>query len=303
MMKNTTIGLMLTMAALVNLSCTHQKTTQNEQTPEITVKTVPVSQGEIKSTINLNGNTVYLKKNTIVTPIAGYIFKNHVNYGAKVRKNDVLFEIQTKENKALQNDSSIISNRGIIKILASSNGTVYELNIYEPGAYVIEGSQLCSIMENENLMVQVHVPFHYNSLLNIGTKCKIFLSDNTSLTGSVYEILPIIDEASQTQNVLIKPHTIRQLPENLNLTVQFVNAIHRDSYLIPKEALLTNETQSEFWVMRIAQNNLAVKIPVLKGIENDSLVEVISSELKEKEEVISEGAYGLSDSTQVKVIE
>jgi hypothetical protein len=115
--------------------------------------------------------------------------------------------------------------------------------------------------------------------------------------------LPTIDEANQTQKVLIKPQTSRHLPENLNLTVLFINDRHSHSFLIPREALLTNETQNEYWVMRITGKNLAVKIPVSKGIENDSLVEIISPQLREKEEIILEGAYGLADSTAVQIIE
>jgi hypothetical protein len=301
-MKKASIILLATIEALLFLSCKDQGTTQNEQTPEITVKTLRIIQGDIENIISLNGKTIYLKKNAIISPIAGFILKMNIKYGDKVQKNDVLFEIQTKENKALQNDSAIMANRGIIKILASSDGIVYELNINEPGAYVVEGSLLCSIMDNENLMVQVNVPFHNNSVMNIGTTCKILLSDHTTLSGTVYEIMPTINEANQTQNVLIKPETTRKLPENLNLTVQFVNVRHRGSYLVPKEAVLTNETLSEFWVMRVTDNNLAIKIPVIKGIENDSLVEIISSRLEEKDLVISEGAYGLPDSTVIKII-
>jgi len=47
---------------------------------------------------------------------------------------------------------------------------------------------------------------------------------------------------------------------------------------------------------------LAVKVPVSKGIENDNLVETLASGLKNTDLVITEGAYGLNDSTVVKVI-
>ena len=64
---------------------------------------------------------------------------------------------------------------------------------------------------------------------------------------------------------------------------------------------MTNETQSEFWVMKINGGNLAVKVPVKRGIENDSVVEVSSPDLKMNDLLISEGAYGLADSTIVKI--
>ncbi len=283
-------------------SCKEQVTTQNEEKHSVSVKTVFVEQGNIESEINLNGKTVYLKKNTIISPISGYIVKMNIRFGDKVQKNDVLFEIQTKENKALENTNTFNGKSGIIKVLASSDGIINELNISETGGFILEGGALCSIAGNQDLMVQVNVPFQYNSLLKMDAKCKIFLSDNSSLDGTIYKILPIINEPDQTQNVLIKVNSNRQLPENLNLTVHFVNAKHSRSFLVSKEAVMTNETQTEFWVMKIVNKNFAIKIPIVKGIENDSIVEILSSNLNKNDLIISEGAYGLTDSSVVNIV-
>jgi hypothetical protein len=282
-------------------SCKERATIQNDQMPLVSVKTTPIIQGDIENNISFNGKTIYLKKNPVVSPIAGYIVRTNMKFGNEVQKNDVLFEIQTKENKALENSGTSADRIGIIKVLASSGGFINELNISETGGYVSEGWLLCNIVNHKDLMVQVNVPFEYNSLLKIGRKCKILLSDNTTIGGVIYQILPIIDEANQTQTMLIKPDISRQLPENLNLTIQFIYEKHIDSFLVPREAVMTNETQSEFWVMKIANNNLAVKIPILKGIENDSIVEVLSSYLNINDLIISEGAYGLPDSTVVRI--
>jgi len=65
---------------------------------------------------------------------------------------------------------------------------------------------------------------------------------------------------------------------------------------------MTNETQSKFWVMKVVNNKLAVKVPFTKGIENDNMVEALSSGLTDADRVITEGAYGLNDSTVIKVV-
>jgi len=296
------IRLLFTIFVLIWLSsCHEQSTTQIEKAPRASVKTTFIKQGDIENNLRLNGKTIYLKKNSIVSPIAGYVFKINIKFGDNVQKNDVLFEIQTKENKALRNADTYTGNNGIIKVLASSGGTVNELPINETGGYIVEGGALCSIVESKDLMVQVNVPFEYNALLKMGTNCKISLSDDTRLDGTICKILPIINEADQTQSMLIKPNTIRQLPENLNLTVQFVNVRHSRSFLVSKEAVMTNETQNEFWVMKIVKDSMAIKVPIVKGIENDSLIEILSSGLNKNDVVISEGAYGLPDSTVVKI--
>jgi hypothetical protein len=308
MMKNAII-LLLTVIILTGLSsCKDQSVNPDGQTPLVSVKTTSVMQGDIENTINLNGKTIYLKKNMIVSPISGYISKMNIKFGDKVQKNDVLFVIQTRENKALENTNTFTSNVGLIKVLASSDGIIDELNISETGGYIVEGSQLCSIVENNDLMVQVNVPFEYNKLVRMNMKCKLLLSDNTNLYGLVHKILPVINETDQTQNVLIKPVqpaglSNRQLPENLNLIVEFINAKHCNSLLVNKKALMTNEMQNEFWVMKIVDDSIAIKVPVAKDIENDSIVEISSTDLIKNDLVIIEGAYGLADSAVVRIVE
>lgn len=283
------------------ISCKTKNLSMEEQVPVVSVKTTVVKQGEIESRVNLNGKTIYLKKNIIVSPIPGYIIKMNIRYGEVVQKDDVLFEVQTKEGKALENTNTFKGEAGIVKILAPSGGIINELNINETGGYIVEGGPMCSIVETGDFVIQMNVPFQFNALIKRNMKCKIILPDNTSLDGYVNKILPVINMATQTQDVLIKPSSGRPLPENLNLIVQFINEKHTGSLLVVKGAVMTNEIQSKFWVMKIIDNNLAIEVPVIKGIENDTIVEVSSPVLKINDLLISDGAFGLADSTIVKI--
>jgi hypothetical protein len=212
----------------------------------------------------------------------------------------VLFEIQTKESKALKSENSVSDNFGFVKVVAPSGGFINEIAVNETGGFVAEGASLCTIVDNEDIMVQLNVPFEYNSIVKPGKNCKIILPDNSVLNGVVYKVLQVVDEANQTQSVLVKPGNQRQLPENLNMTIQFVKESHLNTNLVSRTSLMTNETQSEFWVMKIINDTLAVKIPVIKGFENDSVSEITSPLLNKNDLVISVGAYGLPDSTVVK---
>lgn len=281
-------------------SCVKKETNQEEQTQVVSIKTSAVKFGEIDSKLTFNGKTVYLKKNMVASPISGYVYKISIKFGDYVKKNDLLFEIQTKENKALENSNS--GNMGLIKVFAPSQGVINTLNITENGAYVVEGTSLCTVAENHDVLVQLNLPFEYNSLVKTGTKCTIVLGEDTKFEGTVYQILPTVDEANQTQQVLIKPHTNKKLPENLNLTVEILKARHSRTYLVPREAVMTNETQTEFWVMKVVNNKLAIKVPIKKGIENDITVEALSSTLSNTDRIIIEGAYGLNDSTVVRIV-
>lgn len=307
-MKTTITLLIIALSLSVFVSCKSKKadTLPDAVDPKVSVKTTSVINGNINDLIRLNGKTIFLKKNAVIASIPGYLKKVYVQYGDVVHTNDLLFEIQTKENKALENsglDPSLLSTKtGVIRVLAPSDGIISELNINSSGMYVAEGSPLCTILENKNIMVQVNVPYEYNQWIKMNKGCKILLPDSTLLDGTVYKIMPLINETSQTQNVLIKVRSNRQVPENLNVIVQFVKSSHSKAMLIPKEALLTNEVQQEFWVMKILHDSIAIKVPVKKGFENRGMVEVLSPEISVSDPVIIDGAYGLPDSTIVKVV-
>jgi hypothetical protein len=282
-------------------SCKARVTEGQQLMPVVSVKVAPLIKADIEDEISFNGSSVYLKKNLVAAPIAGYITKAEVKFGDEVRKGQPLFEIQTRERKALQGENDPATDFGTVVVTASSDGFIDDLAVSEPGVYVGEGSSLCSILNNNDLMVRVNVPFEYNKTVAVGSKCMIFLADNTFMPGFVSRILPVVDEVSQTQTVLIKPQTGRELPENLNMIIRFISERHRQTFLVPKPSLMTNETQSEFWIMRITDDSIAVKIPVTRGIENDSIVEIFSPQLNVNDRIIYEGAYGLPDSTEVEI--
>jgi len=283
-------------------SCKSRVHEGQQQVPVVSVSVSPLTQGDIEDEISFNGTSVYLRQNLVVSPISGYITRVDVKFGDEVRKNQPLFEIQTRESKALQGENDTEAEFGIVVVNAASGGFINNTDVNEPGGYVTEGSTLCTILNNKDLMVRVNVPFEYNKIVTVGRSCRIFMADNTVIPGSVSRILPVVDEASQTQTVLIKPVTNRPLPESLNMIIKFISEKHQNAFLVSKSSLMTDETQSEFWIMKIAGDSIAIKIPVTTGIENDSIVEIVSPHLNLHDMIICEGAYGLPDSTVIEIV-
>jgi multidrug efflux pump subunit AcrA (membrane-fusion protein) len=302
-MKNTSLLILLTTVLSLLLSCGSKQPEKSEEivVPKAAVKITAPVKGKIENQLVLNGKTVFMKKNQVVAPISGYITAVHVKYGDKVQEGNPLFEIQTRENKALQ-QSGNASDLGKITVSATTSVMVNEPVTLEVGAYVVEGTLLCSLVDISDLLVQVNVPYENHNLIKQGMRCRLFLPDNSQIEGNVFQISPFIDESSQTQEVLIKPAGSRMLPENMNLTAAFIKSVSTETLLLPKKALLTNETQDEFWVMKIIQDSIAVIVPVKMGIRNDSLVEIISTGLSIEDKIILEGGYGLEDSSLVNIV-
>jgi len=305
-MKSFTYFILIASLFVIN-SCKNKPAESEE---EIIVAKAAVSitkpqYGNIESYLTLNGKTVLYKKNQEPAPISGYITAVHVKFGDKVEAGQVLFEIQTPENKALEqsgNANQGISEFGIISVKATTSGIVSEPILLGTGAFVTEGSILCTIADLNDLLVRVNVPFEYHDIIKQGNKCNLQLPDNTTNSGTVISVRPFIEESSQTQEVLVKPVGTHAWPENMNLTVSFLKDNASESLLLPKKALLTNETQDEFWVMKMLNDSLAVKVPVETGIKTDSLVEIVSDGLGVDDKIILEGGYGLEDSSLVTIV-
>ena len=76
----------------------------------------------------------------------------------------------------------------------------------------------------------------------------------------------------------------------------------KSAITIPKTALQTNELLTDFWVMKVINDSLAIKQNVMPLLHNDSLVQIQSDKLKINDLVITEGAYQMQDSTIVSII-
>lgn len=302
-MKNTSLLILLITFLTLLFSCKSKPTENSAEivVPKAAVTITSPKNGKIEDKITLNGKTVYLKSNSVVAPISGYLTAVNIKLGDNIQQNSVLFEIETRENRALQQAGSE-SGLGRIKVKATASGMINEPVTLGIGAYVTEGTPLCNLVDVNDLLVAVNVPYEFHGLAKIGTNCQLFLPDHSQIEGAVFQIRPIIDEASQTQQILIKPKSKRQLPENLNLTATFQKSGSGETLLLPKKAILTNETQTEFWVMKVVQDSIAVIVPIEMGIRNDSLVEIISADLKLSDKIILEGAYGLEDSSLVNIV-
>ncbi len=306
-MKNTSLLILLATFLILLFSCKSKPTENSGEivVPKAAVTTTSPTLGKIADQITLNGKTVYLKSNAVVAPISGYLTAVNIKLGDNIQEDAVLFEIETRENKALQqagSESGLGLGLGKIKVKATASGMINEPVTLGVGAYVTEGSLLCNLVDVNDLLVAINVPYEFHALAKIGTNCQLFLPDHSQIDGAVFQIRPIIDEASQTQQILIKLKSKRQLPENLNLTATFQKSGSAETLLLPKKAILTNETQTEFWVMKIVQDSVAVIVPIEMGIRNDSLVEIISADFKLSDKIILEGSYGLPDSSVVKMV-
>lgn len=268
----------------------------------VTVTTV--SNAPFNDFIELNAVSAFLQKSYVKANANGYLQSSDVYPGKYVEVGQPLFTLKTKEAQSIGNaigqlDTSLKFS-GINTIRANQHGYITQLD-HQSGDYVQDGEQLAVISDRNSFVFLLNLPYELRPVV-LGKKTAILLlPDGTRLTGTIGPVMPTVDSASQTQNVVIRVNTATAIPENLIAKVHILRTARPKAQSLPKSALLTDETESNFWVMKLLDSTTAVKVPVKKGIETADRVEVLSPIFDPDDKILVTGNYGLPDTAKVKV--
>lgn len=253
----------------------------------------------------LNATSSYLQKNFVKANANGYIQSVKTQIGHYVNKGEVIFSIKTKEAQSIGNAINILDTTfkfsGVNKIKAAQHGYITQLN-HQSGDYVQDGEQLAVISDRSSFAFIMQLPYEMRSSVKTNQDVQLTLPDGRNLNGIVASFMPAVDTAAQTQGVVIKVNADSSIPENLVAKARIVKIARPNTACLPKPAILSNETQTEFWVMKLISSTTAVKTPVKKGIESGDVVEILSPKFSARDEIIISGNYGLADTAKVKII-
>lgn len=273
--------------------------------PKSPVQVSSIRIGEIDDNLLLSATTVYLNRNVITAEIPAFITKVNIHLGDKIIKGQVLYELQTKESKALGKQSfnidTSITNIGIIKVYAPASGVISTFDKQQTGDYVLEGTQLCTIAESNDLAFQINVPYEFTQFTKVGTHCTITLPDNSVHTAIITTPLSAMNSLAQTQTILAKCKESLFLPENLIVKIQVIKNMKGNKQIVAKPCVLSDEMMQEFWVMKLINDSTAVKVPVIIGNKNDKEIEINSPQFNSNDRIIINGNYGLTDTASVKI--
>lgn len=290
-------------------SCKQKATAEETPTPTEEVQTpvtiTSISTGAIADSIELNATSSFAQDNIVKSTINGYIKSASVKPGDLVGAGRSLFILKTKEAESLGNTINKLDPTfhftGVVNISAPQAGYITQLN-HQTGDYVQDGEQLAVISNSKSFGFVLNIPYEYRSYITIGKKADVLLPDGTLLKGTVTSFYPTIDSASQTQKALIKVNAGMQIPENLIAKVRMVKAERLDAITLPKEAILTDEAQIGFWVMKMIDSVTAVKVDITIGLETGGRVEIISPPFSVSDKILISGNYGLPDTAKVKIM-
>jgi biotin carboxyl carrier protein len=297
----------LIIISLMLVCCNGATKSDTEASEHVTtpVTVMSVINRPISESINLKAISAYQKKNQVRANVNGYIDKTLVNIGDYVSQGKPLFNVSTKEAKALNKFSETDPNfsfKGEMTINAPSSGIVTEVN-KQSNDYISDGDQLCVIAEQGSFVFVLNVPFELNKYTPVGKNCLILLPDSTQINAVIASKLATVDPAAQTQSYVVKPQTKSLLPENLSAVVQIIKSTKQNAQAVNKSCVLSDETMENFWVMKLINDSTAVKVLIKQAIEADSVVEITSPLFTPTDRIIKTGNYGLPDTAYVKIVQ
>ena len=291
------------------LSCGSKDTVSTETTTGETevvtpVSVVPVNIGPMEEFIELNATSVFQQKWILKSNVTGYLQQANVQLNRFVGRGQTIFTIKTKEAQSIGNSINLLDSSfrftGINSIRANGSGFISEIN-HQAGDYVQDGEQLAVITDTKSFVFLLDLPYEMRPYIIGKTAVQLILPDGEKMYAYITGNMPVMDSASQTQRIVLKVNANHAIPENLIAKVRLVKNANKQAYILPKAAVLSDETQSIFWVMKMINDSTAAKVEVKKGIESGDNVEIISPVFSGQEKILVTGNFGLPDTARVKI--
>lgn len=279
--------------------------TEEEPIVKTPVRVVPVAYRQISSTVELPAVTMFFSKSIVRATTTGTIENISIKPGDQVTRGLILFSLKTREAAAIRNAASgdtSLSIKGLVNIKSVKSGIISTVS-YQQGDFVLEGDELAAISDQNSLVFIIEVPFELNSLVEKNRNCTITLPDKKKIAATITGRMPEMESGSQTLKYIAKPAASSGLPANMIATASLVKYSKENAALLPKPAVLGNEIQTEFWVMKLINDSTAVKVSIIKGYETDDDIEITEPHFQPSDRIILEGNYGLADTANISVIQ
>ena len=300
--------LFFSLLALLFTSCKSKETEQEEKDPEartpVTVTTI--SNEPMVEYIELNATSAFLQKWPVRANATGYLQTANVQLNKYVSSGQALYSVKTKEAESIGNTITILDSTikfsGINSIHAATSGFISQID-HQPGDYVMDGEQLAVITDTKSFVFLLQLPYELRPYIINKKSLEMILPDGEKLNGIISGNMPVMDAGSQTQSIILRVNPTHPIPENLIAKVRVIKSSKSKAISLPKTCLLTDETQSIFWVMKMTDSSTAVKVAIKKGIETNDKVEILFPLFTINDRIVLTGNYGLADTARVQIIQ
>jgi HlyD family secretion protein len=186
------------------------------------------------------------------------------------------------------------------EIRSPIDGVITDRPLY-PGEMAAAGTPLLTVMDTSQIIAKAHIPQEQAQLLKVGDRATLTVPGEVKpVEGKVTIVSPALDPNSTTVEVWVQTKNPEQrLKPGSNVQVSMVAQVVPDALVVPASALLT-ASDGATTVMVVGSDGRAHQQAVKTGIKQGDEVQVVEG-LKEGQQVVASGAYGLPDNTKITV--
>ncbi|MFT5544211.1 MAG: membrane fusion protein (multidrug efflux system) [Glaciecola sp.] len=260
-----------------------------------------VSKGEILAEIDSENYLLELERTTIDldSAVAEFNRSKPVNGKQLIAAKDfekLEFLVKTRTNQ--QKVASIQVRDS--KVRAPISGVVAARMVKEGNMTGMAGTDMFTIVALDTLQGVVYLPESEINNVHIDQQAYLeFPSTLQAISATVNLISPVIDTESGTFKVTLKVNNDdHQLKPGMFAKVSLILDVHDNAQLLPQKALLVTDTETSLFIIR---DNVAKKITVVTGFEQDGFVEILT-QLNAEEPIVTVGQQGLKVDSNVKVL-
>ena len=186
------------------------------------------------------------------------------------------------------------------EIRSPINGVVTERPLY-PGEMAAAGSPLLVVMNTSRVIAKAHIPQQDAALLKAGDPAELTAPGiDGNIPARITVVSPATDPNSTTIEIWAEAsNSGNRLKPGTTVELSAVAEKIDKALVVPASAIL-NPPEGGTSVMVVGADNRAHRREVQLGVVSGDKVQITSG-LKAGERVITSGAYGLPDNTQVTV--
>ena len=295
----------LLLIAITSCGNKEAKTEEEAVEAKTPVTVAAISNEPMEEYVELNATSSFLQKWIVRANATGYLQTANVQLNKLVSNGQTLYTVKTKEAQSIGNSINVLDSTfkftGVNSIRANGSGFISLIN-HQNGDYVQDGDQLAVITDTKSFVFLLDMPYELRPYIINKKSLEMVLPDGEKLIGTIGGNMPTMDATSQTQSIILKVNASHALPENLIAKVKVVKSFKGNTASLPRAAVLTDETQSEFWVMKMFNDSAAAKVVIKKGIETSDRIEITSPAFATTDRILITGNYGLGDTAKVQIV-
>jgi membrane fusion protein (multidrug efflux system) len=254
---------------------------------------------------------------TLSAPAAGIVAKINVVAGQRVKKGDILMELNSatatfdyakaelgrqkklfeQQNTSLKNVQDAAAQLASLEVIAPVSGTVTSVNV-QPGQSVDPTVAVAEVIDLDRLALSLKIPAAEAARLQVGQNLQI--DADPSVPASLSFVNSTVDPADGTVSAWALLPSGCGLRPGQFVKFKVTTETQTNCLAAPAESVVTDESgESSIWVVN---GDEATKTNVETSLREKAWVEIKATGLKPGDPVVTVGAYGLPDSTKIKVL-